>query len=501
MEKFRSGFLQVILKFIVFTAAVFLLWLGVFQLFRAFDNDLIWHYMMGRDIHLNGISCDNPYSWIKGTVWNQQEWLYDLLFYSVVEFGGMLGYMIMAIIPLIIIMVIGYFYGGKGKSFFFYLIFFAVVYYFMPKNVISRPVYYSTMFLPILVLVYLKIKSVLKTAIIFFLSGVFLTNLHLGQGEAIGLFLIVCFMVDLVYGVMKKSVDPKHYAGRILGIILFFVGMFFNPVGIEMVLESFKMMLFGVSSEYNDFINEWKPYSPNDLPKALVLVMIVLVCGYGLAKFRKKEDYIKIGLILASVLGVFKSIKVGVISVMLIQVFLYPYLVDVVKWIAGTRIKLFDKHKPLNLYSVAGMVVGIIISINILLLKYPDSFGEFVDQSRALKISDEVIICLKERKDSNLLNGYNNSNFLMWNGIKVMIDTRFFPYDYEDEEMNAADAVFSLSTRDTSEELEEVLDKFDIDTVLIDEELKAIEWYFKYNGEYELVVSDSFENAVYVRKE
>jgi hypothetical protein len=341
----------------------------------------------------------------------------------------------------------------------------------------------------------------LKTAIIFFLSGVFLTNLHLGQGEAIGLFLIVCFMVDLVYGVMNKSIDPKHYAGRILGIILFFVGMFFNPVGIEMVLESFKMMLFGVSSEYNDFINEWKPYSPNDLPKTLVLVMVVLVCGYGLAKFRKKEDYIKIGLILASVLGVLKSVKVGVISVMLIQVFLYPYLVDVVKWIAGTRIKLFDKHKPLNLYSVAGMVVGIIISINILLLKYPDSFGEFVDQSRALKISDEVIICLKERKDSNLLNGYNNSNFLMWNGIKVMIDTRFFPYDYEDEEMNAADAVFSLSTRDTSEELEEVLDKFDIDTVLIDEELKAIEWYFKYNGEYELVVSDSFENAVYVRKE
>jgi hypothetical protein len=228
----------------------------------------------------------------------------------------------------------------------------------------------------------------------------------------------------------------------------------------------------------------------------------VFICGYGLSKFREKEDYIKIGLILASVLATFKSAKVGVISVMLIQVFLYPYLVDFVKWIAGNKIRYIEKYKPLNLYSVAGMIVGIVISINILLLKYPDSFGKFVDQSQALKISDEVIDYLKERKDCHLLNAYNNSNFLMWNDIKVMVDTRFFPYDYEDDEMNAIDAVFSLDlTRGSSEEIKEVLEKFDIDTVFIDDELKPIEWYFKYSSKYELVVSDSFENAVYVRKE
>ena len=68
--------------------------------------------------------------------------------------------------------------------------------------------------------------------------------------------------------------------------------------------------------------------------------------------------------------------------------------------------------------------------------------------------------------------------------------------------MNAIDAVFSLYlTRGSSEEIKEVLEKFDIDTVFIDDELKPIEWYFKYSSKYELVVSDSFENAVYVRKE
>lgn len=502
MEKFRSGFLQVILKFIVFAVAMFFLWLGVFKLFGAFDNDMIWHYMMGRDIHLNGISCENPYSWIKGTVWNQQEWLYDLIFYLVVEYGGMLGYILMAIIPLVVIYVVGIIYGVKEKSFLIYLLFYAAVYYFMPKNAISRPVWYSTLFLPILVLVYLKLQKTVKMAIIFFLSGILLSNMHLGQGEAIGIFLIICFMVDIVYGVMNKSFDPKYYAGRISGIILYFVGMFFNPVGIGMVIESFKMLLFGVSSEYNSLIKEWKPYSPDHLLKALFLVMVVFICGYGLSKFREKEDYIKIGLILASVLATFKSAKVGVISVMLIQVFLYPYLIDFVKWIAGNKIKFIDKYKPLNLYSVAGMIAGIVISINILLLKYPDSFCEFVDQSRALKISDEVIDYLKERKDCHLLNAYNNSNFLMWNDIKVMVDTRFFPYDYEDDEMNAIDAVISLDlTRGSSEEIKEVLEKFDIDTVFIDDELKPIEWYFKYSSKYELVVSDSFENAVYVRKE
>ena len=502
MEKNKSGFLQIMIKAVIFAAAMFFLWFGVFKLFGSFDNDMIWHYIMGRDIRLNGISCENPYSWINGTVWNQQEWLYDLIFYSVVEFGGMLGYIIMALIPLVVLYIVGFLYGAKGKSIFIYLLFYSAVYYFMPKNAISRPVWYSTLFLPILVLVYLKLQKTVKMAVIFFLSGILLSNLHLGQGEAIGIFLILCFMVDLVYGVMNKSIDPKYYAGRISGIILFFVGMFFNPVGVGMVIESFKMLLFGVSSEYNSFIKEWKPYSPNDLPKALLLVMVVLICGYGLARFREKEDYIKIGLMLASVLAIFKSAKVGVISVMLIQVFLYPYLIDFAKWIAGNKIKFMDKHKPLNIYSVAGMIAGIVISVSILLLKYPDSFGEFVDQSRALKISDEVIDCLKERKDSHLLNGYNNSNFLMWNDIKVMVDTRFFPYDYEDDEINAIDSVFSLVlTRGSSEEIKEILDKFDIDTVLIDDELKPVEWYFKYSSKYELAVSDSLGNAVYVRKQ
>ncbi len=502
MEKNKSGFLQIMIKITVFAAAMFFLWLGVFKLFGNLDYDMIWHYLMGRDIRLNGISCENPYSWIKGTVWNQQEWLYDLIFYSVVEFGGMLGYMIMALIPLVVIYVVGILYGTKGKSAFIYLIFYAAVFIFMPKNAISRPVYYSTLFLPILVLVYLKLQKNLKMVIIFFLSGILLSNMHLGQGEAIGLFLIICFMVDLVYGVMNKSIDPKYYAGRISGIILFFVGLFFNPVGVGMVMESFKMLLFGVSSEYNTYIKEWRPYSPNNLHRALFLVMVVLICGYGLSRFKEKEDYIKIGLILASVLAIFKSAKCGVISVMLIQVFLYKYLIDFARWIAGNKIKYIDKHKPLNMYSVAGMVAGIVISISILLSKYPDSFGEYVDQSRALKISDEVMDCLKERKDSHLLNGYNSSNFLMWNDIKVMVDTRFFPYDYEDDEINAIDGVFSLVlTRSSAEEIKEVLDKFDIDTVLIDDELKPVEWYFKYSSKYELAVSDSFGNAVYIRKQ
>ena len=79
--------------FLFCLAAVAVVLSAVYLLYLKHDTDLLWHYKLGEQIVRTGkISKENTFTWQKGTVWNQQEWLFDVLFYEIIFRTGIPGF-------------------------------------------------------------------------------------------------------------------------------------------------------------------------------------------------------------------------------------------------------------------------------------------------------------------------------------------------------------------------------------------------------------------------
>ena len=83
-------------KFIYYTLYIVvacLLFLDRFDSLKTFDVDLMWHIRGGEEIVRTGtISLVNNFSWIEGTIWTQQEWLFDVLIYLITRYTGRIGF-------------------------------------------------------------------------------------------------------------------------------------------------------------------------------------------------------------------------------------------------------------------------------------------------------------------------------------------------------------------------------------------------------------------------
>ena len=99
------------------------------------------------------------------------------------------------------------------------------------------------------------------------------------------------------------------------------------------------------------------------------------------------------------------------------------------------------------------------------------------------------------------MHDYNVSNFLMWNGIKVIVDTRQQPYATEIGYTQTCDDVFHLMYEDLSdEEIERILDKYDINVVLSSKYMDLSE-YLSKSDLWKLEICDKYNNEIWVKME
>jgi hypothetical protein len=255
------------LKYLVSITALIVTLIFVFSRYDSFDIDGIWRFLVGRDIPKRGLINDNPYSWINGTEWAQSEWLFDLMYYFIVNTLGMAGYVIMVIIPVVAIWTIGYLHKKGEKSAFLYLVFFIAVYISFPKDAASSPSYYSLLLLPILILGYLKKDSYVKKCILSFVSGVFLSNFDLFEAVIIAFFLILFFITDQTFDLYNKKFDLKTCL-KSLGIpFVYLTGTLVNPAGIKVLKEGYALVFYYFDRH---------TYTPE---KLIPSIMVVLVTG------------------------------------------------------------------------------------------------------------------------------------------------------------------------------------------------------------------------------
>lgn len=164
--------------------------LGVIVITHRFglDTDMLWHIKIGNDIISNqSVSIDNNYTWLSGSTWNQQEWLYDVIISTLVKYLGVWGYYMPYGLGCILLFYLSYTLS-KPKNIFIHVIIFSIVMACVPLNVMNRPAEYSAFIFILFMWLYYKRGK--RYHLLYMLAGIFIGNFHCGMGIILTAFLL-----------------------------------------------------------------------------------------------------------------------------------------------------------------------------------------------------------------------------------------------------------------------------------------------------------------------
>lgn len=188
---------------------------------------------MGEDIIENGvIDCNNYYSWIEGTQWNQQEWLFDVLLYLSLSLFGLVGYYLFYTISQVILYSSGYLLNRKRLHYpLVYFVFIVVYLYNTPIVLMNRPSGLST--LSVILFVLLFRQPSWKTILLYFVSGVIIGNLHCGTVVPLLVLFLLQFILNIITDIFicndKERKDSHFYLYNFMSLGVFVIGVCINP--------------------------------------------------------------------------------------------------------------------------------------------------------------------------------------------------------------------------------------------------------------------------------
>ncbi len=497
MKKYKKLIISIVI-FITASVSVLFFFLapGI-----SFDHDTIWHYLMGRDVLKMGLSTRNPYTWVSAdTRWNQQEWLFGVFEYLILKTLGSAG------LPLSYLLAMGSLVLASAWNDNFRS---RLPYYYIPVIAVNagalfphvlpgRPAVLSTVMLPFLLVLYKKTvfkehEDVIKFILINFMCGILLANLHAGQGLIILAFLTAMAVFEACYGFLFSEVRKNILVTRITGITSLTMGLCYNMAnGPRVYADMIKCM----GDSTTKLIQEWNPASFGSYKAAASICLLLSISAFCLARNITRERVMAEACIILSAVLMLHTVKASI-------VFTYTYSVFALELIKGadTRIEEFISRERKALIStklfVAALGAGAVMSA-LIYMHEGISYDDLVRKFQKEVIDDEMIEAIREN-GGRLIHGYDISNYLMWNDIKVFVDTRQQPYMsdlYGVRSMNDA-LVIGFSGR--PDDIKESLERYDYDLVLTGDALNT-DWYFYDNDEYELIYRDTKNNALYRRK-
>ena len=454
------------------------------------DPDLLWHIKLGEEIILNkSLSVADTFSWQKGLVWYQQEWIFDCFIYLVtIPFGGIL-FEVLYIVNNSLILYFGMLFSkAKNKVLYFCVAYF--MFAFTPANHSNRPIEFSVWIIFCLLWVYIRVMPAAAKTMILFLGGILLSNFHGGMvvsfaGILVSLILVECFLL------ITKRVDSRvQIMGYFCSLVSFLIGIMVCPSGPSL----YKHLVVNNGTDTTQYISEWAPWAPG-LTGALSLAIILLSIGFSLRRedFSVKE-YRKIG-VLASVMAIvfLYGAKGGTLLVFAVCYIAFPYIESFYEFYFGE-----GKNKGYGFLTVMGIAVSYFVM-------FFDDVGSTYFQKIDKYLPDEVISVLKEatlidKGDFTVYNDYLMGNFLVWHDIPCFVDSRQVPYTKEFSENGSVDDLFTLylSSFDIGV-YNDFFDKYGFKYVLESKEF-YLKDYLGMRGDY-LLLYDNGEIRLWVSDE
>lgn len=475
----------------------------LFFSFYSFDGDVLWHIKMGEDIvNTQSVSTVNLYTWLSGSQWNQQEWLFDVLLYGVVYFFDIWGFYLLH--GLFFCFLFWYcFKRVQPKYPYLFVLFFALALYFFPHCGITRPIFYSTLFFLLAVQIYDTYDSFsFLPFFLFFLIGTVMSNFHCGNCLILLAFLIGYVFLDIFMFVVSDDI-PKHDIKYILyrfGLIVSFVlGIGVNPLG----YYPFGQMIKAVGMD-NTFVLEWKPFSSGS---PFNWLFILLSFGLVFCNLRLSD-----GKALKHSCTLFVFFVLSLLSRKAFIIYVYFYLVYGYLFFENFCVDIYKRlirFGEMHVFKLIGSKKFICVSVflslvccctvyagqsdfsfDTLIQKYCDGCG----------ISGEIIECLKIYKPERLYNGYGVGNSLMWNDIPVFLDTRQHPYTENMGSVSSFEDSIDLIKDVHRNTIDGYFEKYDFDAVLVDEGCGVLLYYMQLRSDFENVVSNDLV-SLWIKKD
>lgn len=446
------------------------------------DSDILWHYKLGEEIiKQHTITLNNNFTFLEGTEWIPQEWLYETLLYGVISITGLIGFFGICFINSVIMWVV----TSRNKN---NLILFSIVstilIYTTPRNVGNRPSEFSIYFLIIIIYLYNKDMNNIKK-LIYLLLGILVANFHGG----VILVLIAIWFIMITNDIFndwhnREKIDIKYYANKLLEILIFLGATLINPSGIKLLSTIVKVP----NLDTTKYITEWRPAEVNYLLGVLLLA-IVISFGYYIGKYGVKRKELQLILINVALLILsLHSRKAFILFDITWMMYGYKYLEIMLHDIFSEEV---NRHIKLNKFLKATIPAGIliiaVISIETISIK-ESNFDTYVNSFR----NEEIINKLKYdyTDGTKILANYSSGNYLIYNNMQCFVDSRQWPYAKELGNCEALDElIYVINNLQDREYIGDFIDKYTFDYIWTDS-LLDLNSYLEDTKEYELIIDN-----------
>ena len=419
---------------------------------NAHTDDYFWHIKLGEImINQKTIHPAECFAWTNNIYdinWINHSWLSDIIFYLIYKiFGINFAFIFKLVMCTIIYIVLKNNFNLNTFTRLFSLFYFTIYL----QTVSSRPYLFSVLFLILLLFILNKEKYNIKTYIFAALIFFCWVNMH---GSSY--LLSTCFCL---YYMFFSFLQKTKYKDKIILLLINICMAFTNLFDYKCIFYLFKL-----NSNTKEYINEWHGifngnFSKGTIISCLIVLLLLYICIKNFKKNKIKENLICFGLIFLSILS-------------------YRFIIYAIPVIMFFNLKYFDKENFSNKTARIYFYITIGVLICILSTGFPKINGI---------ISDDMINYIKKENPKNLYNLYDDGSFLIYNNIKVFVDSREQPYiNYYLSD------VFKAQSESDIDITKKLIDTYNFDYILYNEKINFTEIDDRY-----LVVYKDNEKILY----
>ena len=461
---------------------------------RIVDNDTLWHIKVGEWVINNKtIPKEDIFSFHENLKWVTHEIGWDVPLYLIYNYFGCTGLLVLRTVCMLCIFILLLailvfnskifilllynnlkYIKGYGLSFWLFS-----TYAMLGGYYVCRPEDFSNILLLFIIIIYTnedttnKLKYIALPITMLIMSwthgGFILTVI----GTMLLLIVVdVCKIIQTLENNYKSELRIKFIA-----LSIGFVLSLTNPCGINIYTYYFYM-----GSDVNSKQLGWVTFDFKDSTSLLLYLIFVLV-SVSFSNLKELEYRSVQRSIIAAAwifLGVYQRrcmTQALFFSILLI----YPYMNDMINTIWSNLTNSFNSVKASTIYKLSRIKSGVFFSVCILSVLPLGGFmssqlsesntKEYTNKYILKDYSKGVVEYMQQHPelfDSNYYNSYLTGGFLIYNDIKVFIDSRCDPYIAEDSSGSSIyDDVMSVNANINSDAISNLCNKYDLKYLIL----------------------------------
>ena len=448
-----------------------------------FTNDLFYTIENGKDILSLGLDFLDHSSWISLS-YSHPHFLFDIFIFGVYHFFGFIAIHWFKVISFFLLASLFFKVIYKKTDTFFFSYLFTILFILFFSIFMTARVqiwsYFLFLFEYIILEKYSKSGERKYLYPLPFIS-LFLSNFH---GAVLPFFYILIlpyfasYVVHYIFKIKHSSFleDQKFCCKDLLFIIVisFFTSLF-NPVGIDSMLYSFKIMKGNTTA----IILEHLPPTFYTCPQIYIFIIAFIILNVLFRiSYRTSHFFLILGTFLMSFLGIRHYSFFLLLAIP-------SFLDDFFHSFSKKRILLYDSFF-LQIFRKLSIVFLIILFIPLYFVRNRWNQSSFIPDTEYPVYAANYLLKNVDISHMRLFNGYDYGSYLLFRGIPVFVDSRS---DLYTTEFNSGIEIFDDYVNIMKTGSRELIEKYDFTHLLIENKNSV---YSTFYERYTVLYQDDF---------